>query len=445
MDLTGTFHNINLCFNSLVRNSGCYQSHGPTPPPISTADSCQGDRAGTLGAERWLSGRYRRVASETVEALRCQNEALQTNLDGHVSLLEQLTSLPEEVAIKLLQDLRVRPISYAFMDSALGSMHAQHRPSDLAAAQSLCPRTYSSLEFELAARHQFIYPKSTPLDPAQLVAFLNSPGTETLETPHSCQFCDARLHNLQIHFWTRVPIPNRLAASAISFYLETDHLTAGVFDADLFLTDLVEQRLQHCSSFLVSALLCFACPTQQAYARNDARSLSFVSALFQEATTLWHSERSSTRNHDLLSDASIFESLTTLAATLLMSLASHVNGRDESAFEFLHAGRQIATELGLLDAAFDNDQLDERFGKRSQQWIRSASYVAWGTYNWISFWEIVQEIIIVYYEQDHRPLRERVSLAFAEAKYQKLLAWTNSLGSAMSLAENSPAHVLIFQ
>lgn len=184
-------------------------------------------------------------------------------------------------------------------------MHGQYRPSDLATAKSLFPVTDSLLEFELSARHHFIYPKTSPLDPAKLVAFLNSSAltatdelskglsspqtsstssafprrsldtsqsrpssstadtsvsdTATPETSESYQLCDPRLGSLEIKFWTSVPIPNTLAASAISFYLESDHPIFGIFDADLFLTDLVKKRLEHCSPFLVSAVLSYAC------------------------------------------------------------------------------------------------------------------------------------------------------------------------------------------
>jgi hypothetical protein len=68
-------------------------------------------------------------------------------------------------------------------------------------------------------------------------------------------FCDERLYNLDIGYWSMVPIQNELAASLISFYIETDHSYVGFFDVDLFLEDLVYCRQRFCSSFLVSAVL----------------------------------------------------------------------------------------------------------------------------------------------------------------------------------------------
>lgn len=52
---------------------------------------------------------------------------------------------------------------------------------------------------------------------------------------------------------------------------------------------------------------------------------------------------------------------------------------------------------------------------------------------------------MVYFKHDKRSLSQRVPLAFAEAKYQRLLAWTDTLAMGMARGEYSPAHVLIFQ
>lgn len=56
-----------------------------------------------------------------------------------------------------------------------------------------------------------------------------------------------------------------LAAGAISFYLTTYHPSLGLFDADLFLRDLVAEETGFCSPLLLSAVLalaCVGCPSQ---------------------------------------------------------------------------------------------------------------------------------------------------------------------------------------
>lgn len=71
--------------------------------------------------------------------------------------------------------------------------------------------------------------------------------------------CDTRLFRLKIRFWTTVPISNELAASIISTYLEVEHPIYGFFDANLFLQDLVNQEVQHCSPLLLNSTLFWAC------------------------------------------------------------------------------------------------------------------------------------------------------------------------------------------
>jgi hypothetical protein len=58
------------------------------------------------------------------------------------------------------------------------------------------------------------------------------------------------------------------------------------------------------------------------------------------------------------------------------------------------------------------------------------------------FWEIVREILQIY-RPEESPLN--VSLAFALSKYHKLLIWADSLSTAITRNEHSPAHVLVFQ
>jgi hypothetical protein len=58
----------------------------------------------------------------------------------------------------------------------------------------------------------------------------------------------------------------------------------------------------------------------------------------------------------------------------------------------------------------------------------------------------VQEILVVYNMEDSTPLVERVIPSFAEAKYQKLLAWADRTFSAsLSNNTNSAAHVYCLQ
>lgn len=74
---------------------------------------------------------------------------------------------------------------------------------------------------------------------------------------------DPRLKGLDIAFWTDVAVTDIFATDAISSYLRSDHRIWELFDADSFLSDLVAQKSDFCSAFLVNCLLAFAsvcCP-----------------------------------------------------------------------------------------------------------------------------------------------------------------------------------------
>jgi hypothetical protein len=60
-------------------------------------------------------------------------------------------------------------------------------------------------------------------------------------------------------------------------------------------------------------------------------------------------------------------------------------------------------------------------------------------------WVLAQEVAVFYFGSDKRPVYEKIPLAFAEAKYQKLLAWADTIAEGMIQREHSAGHVLIFQ
>jgi hypothetical protein len=62
-----------------------------------------------------------------------------------------------------------------------------------------------------------------------------------------------------------------------------------------------------------------------------------------------------------------------------------------------------------------------------------------------NLWVMAQEIATVYTVREKESLQDRVSLAFAESKYQKLLAWADSLDTNMLRNELNSAPVLFFQ
>ena len=92
---------------------------------------------------------------------------------------------------------------------------------------------------------------------------LASAPTSRPATPPS--YIDERLHRLQVDYWTSVPISDGFAATAISTYLEVDHPFHALFDANLFLDDLINRNITFCSPFLVTSLLSHACVSGNSY------------------------------------------------------------------------------------------------------------------------------------------------------------------------------------
>jgi hypothetical protein len=99
-----------------------------------------------------------------------------------------------------------------------------------------------------------------PVSSGDLYEQLTQPSTKQSLLTAAVQandYCDVRLADLDISSWIDTPMPNELAAHVISLYLETDHALVGSFDPDLFVTDLIGRRTNHCSSLLVVAVLYF--------------------------------------------------------------------------------------------------------------------------------------------------------------------------------------------
>jgi hypothetical protein len=188
------------------------------------------------------------------------------------------------------------------LSSLRGSAHTTTRLSELKTLRAIMPPTDFETESELNVLHPSVFLPLVPLDLGSIdidslfpasssrsPAFLPLRTTQSIEGTSSVapdltppppsplrgirsrqispvagpntdrQYCDSRLNHLKIGYWTCVPINDEFAACVLSHYLENDHPIFGCVDADLFLSGLVDRTLEHCSPFLVSALMSFAC------------------------------------------------------------------------------------------------------------------------------------------------------------------------------------------
>lgn len=235
-----------------------------------TCDQCQ---------TRSLACIYR-IPPKTVDStikIQKQLDTLQHSFNHYADILEQLKTLPETDALKLLQRLRSPADLNGAFASLQGRVNTRIRLSNHRTAQAILPTTNSRVEFELTALHGIVYPTLVPIDITSLgVSPLEKPAlpaaqTETLvhkispaspvvlSSDRVRSLCDSRLEDIDISYWTKVPISNETAAGMISLFLETDQTIVGFVDADSFVESLVERKPQFCSTFLVSAILYVAC------------------------------------------------------------------------------------------------------------------------------------------------------------------------------------------
>ena len=262
--------------------------------------------------KRRSSCHYR--VSDKQHALQTQVAGLEEALKDHTEFLDHIRSLPEHEALQLLRALKASKDLSNLSSEIIGELTKHHRPSDNLASRGMLPPTESALEFELSMRHQMAYRSLIPVDislislgpllaPGERLSsqdgniFTVRDGSADVESPASSvetsvvhdtadslgrspspvfpslterfasvkrpfqtdHYCDERLHKLKIGFWTEVPIDDEVAATAISTYVEGYGAFFGLFDADLFLSDLVDCQSRFCSGFLVSAILSITC------------------------------------------------------------------------------------------------------------------------------------------------------------------------------------------
>ncbi|RYC81304.1 hypothetical protein BFJ63_vAg15801 [Fusarium oxysporum f. sp. narcissi] len=450
-----------------------------------TCDQCQ---------TRSLACVYR-IPPKTVDStikIQKQLDTLQHSFNHYADIVEQLKTLPETDALKLLQRLRSPADVNGAFASLQGSVHTRIRLSNHRTAQAILPTTNSRVEFELTALHGIVYPTLVPIDITSLgISPLEKPALPAAQTETLVQqispaspivlssdrfrpLCDSQLEEIDISYWTKVPISNETAAAMISLFLETDQTILGFIDADLFVESLVERKPQFCSTFLVSTILYVAC---HAYTASDLNSVAVGGLCFREAERLFRAE-------------GLSDDLVTLAAINIFSLACFFHGNDKLAKELLAAGRHMGRRLGLYDVPLDSPS-SLAFQELPDDLVRMTAHVAWSTYNWLTihvlyyhdesiaippalpipgderhddlwpehplpeymgssftklceFFTAIQEVAVVYSIADGTPIVDRVPIAFAEAKYQKILAWADSLGRDMAWDQNSQEHVMLF-
>ena len=178
--------------------------------------------------------------------------------------------------------LKIKPVTPSFLERVVEIPASASRSPPQPAAESPSIE-YSSAQYnEKDERHK--RPRTcSPLHVSNAAETSSAPTVSAMgssanpSTPRLARtspspaprgvYCDERLRQLQMDYWTCVPVSDEFAATVLSAYLENDHLILGAFDADVVLDDLVHFSLRFCSSFLVNALMFAACVSVPVYAR----------------------------------------------------------------------------------------------------------------------------------------------------------------------------------
>ncbi|KAF4341829.1 nitrogen assimilation transcription factor nit-4 [Fusarium beomiforme] len=420
-----------------------------------------------------------------------------------LGLFEILKTAPEIQAIDILRVLR----SHADLDTAVSIIQPRITKYIGGHVQSAEHARYMGLESELMARHSLAFPALQPLESHILKKLFstgqtsatqddeNTPMTNSDPNPFQAHDpaqspapalspCDKRLEELNIGFWTSVPIAADLAARVILLYLETDHPLLGSFDPTLFVDDLVHCRTNYCSKLLVSTLMYWGCM----YSAVDPTVQSFVPQFCDEAEKRWSLEKAT-------------DSLVNLAATQLLGLAYLGNGKDHYVLTYVSEVHAMGARMRLFGV--EQSVAISKAKQVSAELQSATSYAAWGTFNWIvlmalfyqqpglsypehppivpipghkwycssepspetpqqtlqqtymgdtfpilcRFWRIMHEVTLKYYRDQPFPregLSSHITLSFAEYKYRELIAWAETLPPSMVRSEQSPHHVLVF-
>jgi hypothetical protein len=356
------------------------------------------------------------LAETSGKAFKRLNQSLKDDIRKWQDLVDYLADmLPKNVAETLKRQLQSSSSPVAVLQSLRGETFTV-AISERSTAQALLPSFQSGDEFELSINYPLSFPHLNRAEDVDLAIQILSDwksqrvqeqddsvepdltqepvitestnkATETelsptenlpasplddADSPHlsfaypNVPLCDDRLRQVNIKYWTRIPISNQDAAHLISLYLQTTHSMLGLFDADLFISDLIDQKFQFCSVLLVNSLLSWSC---QSFTAFDILFNGLGEEFFTEAQKLYQTERNT-------------DCLTTVSALYLLSIACTVRGRTSLSSEFGKEGREMATRMNLFNA---KDLSLMPTSDPSSRLEQATAHVAWGSFNFEMF------------------------------------------------------------
>ncbi|KAH7310441.1 hypothetical protein B0I35DRAFT_73701 [Stachybotrys elegans] len=332
----------------------------------------------------------------------------QTSEKSSAELLSILQTAPDDDARELLARLRAgEPVFSILASWREGNEGA--RPVKPTAAEDmsnilvLAP-DQASLEYELMIRYPVSYPPPTSLESSLYTSppvqgpnpplaprsysdessmVLRDGTTETNELRMTSRspsepipvqpstfsaggLWTVRLAQAHIAYWTDMPITKDDAVRVITLYLDIDHPILGLFDADLFINDLLGTQQRFCSGLLVEALLSWA---YLAHGPDQPQHGTITDTLITVALSRWE-------------NGPVPDSLPNIQALQLLSLTTNFLGQGNISKELLRQSILMGTRMNLLISGEDS-QLHTSFYQEDE--CRAASQTAWGLFSHATF------------------------------------------------------------
>ncbi|ROT35470.1 hypothetical protein SODALDRAFT_353155 [Sodiomyces alkalinus F11] len=349
-------------------------------------NACRGRKTRCDG-NRPICGACQKRSTECLYVDKHDKELTADAMAETLELVELLKTLPEAQAVGVLRLLRLR----SNPSSVLSDVPWRRDGTFDKSLQSVASPAQWTMEYELMSRNPVSYPALKPRAASSLeeigldrlcplrrtssstagYGYEERNSTSDLVPPASGSdqapptYCDERLRDLDVAFWTDVPIDPHLAARIISLYLETDHPLIGTFDPSMFVADLINRQSTFCSSFLVNAIMSWG---SQMYSSIDSSASQYVDLFCDETERLWKAKSSS-------------DDLPTLAGAQLLGLAYQASGRNHLVLGCFASAYRMGVRMCLFGV--EPEAATKSMEEMPEHLRRPASYAAWGIFNWI--------------------------------------------------------------
>lgn len=272
------------------------------------------------------------------------------------------TSLPQLYCVAELNFMLKFPTLYPVLDLSYDAVVSKNIYfNHVGASRSECKGRHSSASSRNEARTE----RASETQPEH--DFQPLAVTSALDSNLS-RFMGPLMQHLRISYWTNVPVTDRYAAAAVSLYLEGDHQMLRLFDAELFLNDLLHLKNDYCSPFLVSSILAMA---SQTYSGHDPMAAQKSHEFEREAALLWRTDRS--------------DNLTNLAGLMLLYIGLGGNGKgDLSATKYISEACEMAKRMrlfGVEDTITDLQQQHTQVGHATTASRQASRQTTWGVFN----------------------------------------------------------------